>query len=268
MRGPCVPAGIQFNKTVRMRRLASTCLVLLTLLCVGCATPPGTKRDPRDPFERVNRGTYAFNDALDRAVLRPVAKGYRTVTPQVVRTGVSNFFSNLEQPTIIISELLQAKFQMALADTGRFVLNTIVGLGGILDPATAAGLPKNDEDLGQAFGRWGIRSGPYLVVPFFGPYTVRDAVGSVGEIYTNPVHYIDDDAVRYGLRAVDVVDTRASLLDADRALREAFDPYSFVRNAYLQRRDYLVSDGAITPTLDEDLEDPELEDPEPDADAK
>jgi phospholipid-binding lipoprotein MlaA len=245
-----------------MRQFVGTFVVLLCLACVGCATPQGAKRDPRDPLEPINRATYKFNDAVDRAVLRPVARGYRAVTPDVVETGVSNFFTNLEQPTVILSELLQAKFQMALADTGRFLLNTVVGVGGIFDPATAAGLPQNDEDLGQAFGKWGIGPGPYLVIPFFGPSTVRDGIGSVGEIYTSPLHYVERDAIRYGLRAVDVIDTRARLLDADQALREAFDPYSFLRNAYLQRREYLVSDGAVSPAIDE-----ELEDPEPEADA-
>ncbi len=243
-----------------MIRPASVFVVGLSLFVTGCATAPNARRDPRDPFERVNRVTYKFNDALDRAVLKPVAKGYRKATPRFVQLGVSNFFNNLEQPTVIVSDLLQAKFKPALADSARFVLNTTVGIGGLFDPATAAGLDLNDEDLGQAFGKWGIPPGPYLVIPLFGFYDVRDAIGAGGDIYTSPVHYIERDAWRYGLNGVDVIETRASLLETEKALEGTFDPYAFIRNAYLQRREYQVKDGNIAPVFDEDFpEDPEAE---------
>jgi phospholipid-binding lipoprotein MlaA len=239
-----------------MRSIAAL-VVGLSLLVTGCAAPPA-KKDPRDPFERINRTTYKFNDALDRAVLRPVAKGYKKVTPGFVQTGVSNFFSNLEQPTVIISDLMQAKFKGAFSDTGRFVLNTTIGLGGLLDPATAAGLDKNDEDLGQAFGKWGIGTGPFLMLPLMGPSDLRDGVGSIGQIYTDPVHYVDSDAYRYGLNGLRVVDLRAGLLETDQALANTYDKYQFIKNAYLQRREYLVTDGQAAPSIDEEpLEDPE-----------
>jgi phospholipid-binding lipoprotein MlaA len=232
-------------------------VVGMTLLVSGCAAPPA-KKDPRDPFERVNRATYKFNDTLDRAVLKPVAKGYKKVTPGFVQTGVSNFFSNLEQPTVIVSDLLQAKFKGAASDTGRFLMNTTIGLGGLLDPATAAGLDKNDEDLGQAFGKWGIGPGPYLMIPLFGPSDLRDGIGSVGQIYTDPLHYVERDAWRYGLNGVSVINTRAGLLETEKALENTYDKYAFLRNAYLQRREYLVTDGAVSPSIDEEpLEDPE-----------
>jgi phospholipid-binding lipoprotein MlaA len=241
-----------------MTRLSSALVAGLALLVTGCATAPNAKRDPRDPFERVNRVTYRFNDAVDRAVLKPVAKGYKKVTPQFVRTGVSNFFDNLDQPTVIISDLLQAKFKPALSDTGRFVINTTVGIGGLLDPATAAGLDKNDEDLGQAFGKWGIGPGPYLVIPLLGFSDVRDGIGSIGEIYTNPNYYVERDAWKYSINGLGLIDMRAGLLDTEQALQNTFDKYAFIRNVYLQRREYQVTDGAAAPPVDEDpLVDPE-----------
>jgi phospholipid-binding lipoprotein MlaA len=243
-----------------MIRPSRALVVGLALLATGCATAPNAKRDPRDPFERVNRVTYKFNDTVDRAVLKPVAKGYKKVTPRFVQTGVSNFFDNLEQPTVIISDLLQAKFKPAFSDTGRFLLNTTIGIGGFLDPATAAGLDKNDEDLGQAFGKWGIPAGPYLVIPLLGFSDVRDGIGSIGEVYTNPVHYVERDAWRYGITGVGLIDMRAGLLDAEQALENTFDKYAFIRNAYLQRREYQVTDGAVAPPPTED--DDSLIDPE------
>jgi len=232
-------------------------VVGLSLLVTGCAAPPA-KKDPRDPFERINRSTYKFNDAVDRAVLKPVAKGYKKVTPSFVQTGVSNFFSNLEQPTVILSDLLQAKFKPAFSDTGRFLLNTTIGLGGLLDPASAAGLDKNDEDFGQVLGKWGMGPGPYLMLPLMGPTDLRDGIGSIGQIYTDPVHYVERDAYRYGLTGVRVIDLRAGLLETEKALANTYDKYGFIKNAYLQRREYLVTDGQAAPSIDEEpLEDPE-----------
>ena len=248
-----------------MIRSASALVVGLSLLASGCATVPNAKKDPRDPFERVNRVTYKFNDSVDRAVLRPVAKGYKKVTPRFVRTGVSNFFDNLGQPTVIISDLLQAKFKPALSDTGRFLMNTTIGIGGLLDPATAAGLDKNDEDLGQAFGKWGIGPGPYLVIPLMGFSDLRDGIGGIGEIYTNPNHYVERDAWRYSITGLGLINMRAGLLDTEQALANTYDKYAFIRNVYLQRREYLVTDGAASPAVDEEpLEDPEA-DPTPEA---
>ena len=242
-----------------MTRLSNAFVVGVSLLAAGCASVPAAKKDPRDPFESVNRVTYKFNDAVDRAVLKPVAKGYRKVTPRFAQTGVSNFFDNLGQPTVIISDLLQAKFKPAMSDSARFLMNTTIGIGGFLDPATAAGLDKNDEDLGQAFGKWGIGPGPYLVIPLLGFSDVRDGIGSIGEIYTSPTHYVERDAWRYGIDGVGLINMRAGLLDTESALQNTYDKYGFIRNAYLQRREYKVTDGAVAPTDDEPLEDPEAE---------
>ena len=230
--------------THAMPRTAS--LPLLAMLCLslfGCATAPGTQPDPRDPFERVNRATYRFNDAVDRAVLKPVALGYRKVTPRPVRTGVSNFIDNLSYTTTIVNDLLQLKFKPFLQDTGRLVVNTTVGIGGLFDPATRIGLQKNEEDLGLTFGHYGAGPGPYIVIPFLGPSDLRDGIGRVGDIFTDPRHYISNSWVSYGLWGLQVVDTRSRLLDSEKVLEGAYDRYAFLRNVYLQRRQYLVTGG-------------------------
>ena len=224
------------------RALAIFCI---SVLLFGCAAQPIAKRDPRDPFDRVNRATYRFNDGFDKAIARPVAKTYVTVTPRFVRTGVSNFVDNLTYPVTIVNDLLQAKFIQTCADTGRLLLNSTVGIGGLLDPASDAGLQKNDEDFGQTLGRWGVKPGPYVVLPFLGFSDVRDTVGKIADIYTHPTHYIDNSTVSWSLWGVEVLDTRARLLSADNVVDTAYDPYTFTKNAYLQRRQYLVTDGEI-----------------------
>ena len=248
-----------------MTRPAVALVALLSLLLVGCATAPNAKKDPRDPFEGFNRASYKFNDALDRAILKPVAKGYKAVTPDPVEQGVSNFFSNLTQPAIIINDLLQAKFKDSLNDTGRFLLNSTVGIGGFFDPASKAGLERHDEDFGQTLGKWGTPAGPYLMIPFFGPSTARDAVGSGVGVFTDPVHYVERDAWRYGLQGMDLLDSRVRRLPLDDTINQAFDKYAFIRNAYLQQREFAVHDGDVPA---EKYDDEPLEDPDPDADKK
>jgi len=218
-------------------------LLMACLSLFGCATQPNAKRDPRDPFERVNRVTYHFNDALDRAVLKPVAVGYRKITPRPVRTSVSNFIDNLSYTTTVANDLLQLKFKPFFQDTGRLVVNTTVGIGGLFDPASRIGLQKNEEDLGLTFGHWGAGPGPYIVIPFLGPSDVRDGIGRIGDIFTDPRHYIKNGWVSWSLWGVQVVDTRSRLLDTEKVLEGAYDKYSFLRNVYLQRRQYLVTGG-------------------------
>lgn len=256
-----------------MRALPTLLLALLVLS--GCATAP-TNPDPRDPFERINRSTFAFNQSLDKAVIRPVLRGYRKVTPRVVRTGVSNLFANAEYPVVIVNDLLQGKLGPAANDTGRFLLNTTLGIGGLLDPASDAGLDRNNEDFGQTLGHWGVGPGPYVMLPFLGPFTVRDGFGALGDNFAEPRQYIDDNETRWLLWGASQLNRRAGLTEAEAILDRSGDPYAFVRSAYLQRRQYLVTDGAASdePTLDEDpaledpaLEDPALEDPEPEAPA-
>lgn len=228
--------------------LLSVCLVLL--LC-GCATlPPGTTRSPRDPWERMNRATYKFNDKLDKAVLRPVARSYRDYVPKFMQTGFRNFMSNLGYPVTMLNDLLQGQLRAFGNDTGRFLMNSTFGLGGLFDPATSAGLDKNNRDFGQTLGKWGVHSGPYIVIPILGPSDVRDGFGRIVNEYTDPRHYIKNDWWNWGLWTVDKIDSRAQLLSLDPTLDAAYDPYAFVRNVYLQHRDFMVT-GSTEPQQDE-----------------
>ncbi|MCC7462300.1 MAG: VacJ family lipoprotein [Gammaproteobacteria bacterium] len=224
----------------------------------GCATAPGRQSDPRDPLEGFNRGMFRFNNALDRAVLRPIARGYRRVTPAPVRRGLANFTGHLQYPRVIVADFLQGKFADGGRDLVRFASNTVFGLG-FFDPATRAGLEAHNEDFGQTFGRWGIGPGPYLVLPLLGPATLRDALGRVPDTYLSVQHHFDDPYARWGITAVDRLEARTQLLDTDHVVNEAFDPYAFVRSAWLQRREFLVHDGNVPPA-DEDI----LEEPPPD----
>jgi len=227
----------------------------------ACVTlPPNAPRSPQDPWESWNRGVYKFNDALDRAVAKPVARTYVRVVPRPIRTGISNFFANLHTPTVLINDALEGKFLAAANDLGRFVLNTTVGVGGLLDPATSAGLDKNDADFGLTLGHWGVHPGPFVELPILGPSDVRDTTGKVADTYTNPQHYVKNAWIEYGLYVPYFIDRRAELLPLDETLKNTFDPYAFVRDAYLARRAFLVSNGKVT---EEPLVDPDADLPAP-----
>ncbi|MCC6611479.1 MAG: VacJ family lipoprotein [Burkholderiales bacterium] len=232
-------------------RVAALCAAAAAL--GGCATPALV--DPRDPFEPANRAVFEFNEGLDRTVIKPVAQVYRAVLPQPVRTGVRNFYGNLWDPWIGVNNLLQGKVEWAMSDMFRFAVNTTFGLGGINDVATDMRLEKHNEDFGQTLGRWGIEPGPYLVLPVLGPSTVRDGVGLIADTFGYlpwriPTwrkwnHYV---AWRNSLTALGFVSLRATLLDAESVVEEAaLDKYSFVRDAYLQRRRSLIYDGEPPP---------------------
>jgi phospholipid-binding lipoprotein MlaA len=222
--------------------LALTCLSLF-----GCASlPPHAKRDPRDPWERLNRTTFKVNTALDHAIARPIARTYEKITPRPVRNSVSNFVDNLFSPVTIVNDLLQLKFKPFAQDIGRLTLNTTVGIGGLFDPATTVGLPKNEEDLGQTFGHYGAGAGPYLVIPLLGPSDIRDGVGRIGDGFLSPLSYVNNNYIRYGVYGLTLVDTRYRLLPQDKLLDEAYDPYTLLKNAYLQRRQYQVNDGKLS----------------------
>ena len=240
---------------------ARAALGIIYLISVSaCVTLPANhQRVPQDPWESWNRGVYKFNDKLDRAVVKPVTKGYVRIVPSPIRTGVTNFFANLETPTVMINDALQGKFLAAGNDLGRFLLNSTLGLAGILDPATSAGLAKNDEDFGQTLGHWGVHPGPFVELPILGPSDVRDTASRVVDTYTNPRQYIKNNYVSYGLYLPYLVDRRAALLSLDDTLQHVYDPYAFIRDAYLQRRAYLVSDGKIS---DETLVDPDADNPD------
>ncbi len=214
-------------------------------------------------MERFNRSMYRFNDTLDRSVARPVAKAYVKVTPAPVRSGVSNFFRNLNSTTVIANNLLQAKPKAFFTETARLVVNTTIGIGGLFDPASQLGIPAGDEDFGQTLGRWGVKSGPYVVLPLLGPSTVRDTVGFVGDQFTDPKYYLVNDLwLNASLTVLSLVDSRAGLLGTDEVLASSFDPYVFMRNAFLQRREFQVQDGT-PPTEQDEFEIYEFDDEEP-----
>jgi phospholipid-binding lipoprotein MlaA len=240
--------------TTRIYKLTSVAALAAALLLGGCATlPPGSKPDPRDRFERANRSVYAFNKAIDHAILRPVTRGYVKVTPQPVRRGIFNFLANIDYPITIINDALQGKVHDSLSDMARFGINTVVGVGGLFDPATHWGFEKHDEDFGQTLGKWGVHPGPYLMLPIFGPSTVRDAPAKVVDHFSSPKTYLLDTNADLGVSVLGVVDKRAGLLDTDHLIDNAYDPYAFLRNAWLQRRAYQVRDGEVPP--DDELKD-------------
>jgi len=217
--------------------------LLLCIFASSCATV--TTPDDRDPWESFNRSVYEFNDDFDKAIGRPIAEGYRFITPDPVETGISNFFSNLGDVVVIVNDLLQFKFEQAASDFSRLFFNTTFGLLGIFDVASHMDLPKHDEDFGQTLAVWGVGDGAYMVLPFLGPSSVRDTTGLLFDAYLLfPIAYVKDDSARWGLIALAAVDKRASLLEASRILEKAgVDPYVFVRNAYYQVRQNKIYDG-------------------------
>jgi phospholipid-binding lipoprotein MlaA len=228
-------------------------LMLLSLSLLGCAT----NGDPRDPLEPLNRGIYKFNDTVDKAVLKPVATGYKEAMPEPVRTAVGNFFSNLDDVLVLLNDLLQFKLEQAASDFSRLVWNTSVGIAGLIDVATPMDLPKHNEDFGQTLGYWGVNNGPYLVLPFFGPSTLRDTVGTVVDVQFDPVAQHTPVAERNSAIAIHAVDNRSRLLEAEEVFDEAaIDRYVFLRDAYLQRRRGLVYDGNPPREKFEDYDDP------------
>lgn len=206
-----------------------------------------------DPWETMNRGIFAFNDTLDQWVLLPVSKGYQWVTPDPMETGVSNAYANLFEITNIFNSLLQLKFVDACASTGRFLVNSTLGLFGFIDVASDLGLEKRNEDFGQTLGYWGAPSGPYIVVPFFGSRTIRSGVGSLGDMVTDPLWGVSDNTTRWGLVGLRWVSDRASLIQAEELITG--DRYTFIRDAYLQRREFLVNDGVVEDDFGEEDED-------------
>jgi phospholipid-binding lipoprotein MlaA len=217
--------------------------VLLGLGLGGCATA-GVERSAADPWEGMNRKIYAFNDAIDRNALRPVAQGYEKAVPLPARVNVSNFLGNIEDVWTGVNNLLQGKPREGGLDFGRFVLNSTVGILGFFDVASEFGMEKRDEDFGQTLGRWGMEPGPYLMLPLFGPSSVRDGFGRGVDMVASPRGQIPDWEVRTGLMALGVVNTRAQLLGADAALDQAaLDKYAYLRDFYLQRRRSQVYDG-------------------------
>jgi len=224
-----------FRKLARLA-VAGALLGLLN----GCATSGIAK----DPLEGYNRAMFAFNDGLDRAVVRPIAQGYVDVVPAPLRTGVSNFYGNIADVFIAANNLLQGKVPEAVGDIGRVAINTTVGLLGVLDIASDFGLEKHDEDFGQTFGRWGVGDGPYVMLPILGPRTLRDAFAQILDTKADPITQLDDVPTRNSLVVMRGISDRAEYLSADKLVREAaLDRYAYIRDAYLQRRRSKIYDG-------------------------
>ncbi len=221
-----------------------------------------TQANEQDPWEAWNRDVFAFNDTLDHYGLRPIAQAYRNVTPQVVDDAITNVFSNLGEPVVIVSDLAQGKFLNALSDTGRFIVNSTVGVLGIFDVARHIGLEKHNEDLGQALAFWGVESGPYLMLPILGPSTVRDAAGfSVETLGLTDISVMSQELssneLLYSTVYGQYLDIRADLIPTEGLI--SGDRYSFIRSFYLQRRDYLINDGVVEDEFSDDFDD-EFED--------
>ncbi len=211
------------------------------LSLTGCAV----NGDPRDPIEPVNRAIHSFNEGFDRSILKPTAKGYQSVTPQFVQTGIRNFFANLDDVTVLANDILQLKLEQGARDFLRLTFNSTFGLLGLLDISSEMGLNKHNEDFGQTLGRWGAGSGPYVVLPFIGPSNLRDGLGyAVDTKHTDLVRNMDDVSTRNPTLALRLVARRADLLEAKQAVDEAaLDNYEFTRDFYLERRKGLVYDG-------------------------
>lgn len=243
-------------------------LLLMTFAMHGCATLD-QPASPNDPLERYNRSMYKFNDTVDKYLLKPVARGYDTVTPNPVQKAVNNFFSNLDDVVVVMNDLLQFKPGQMASDTGRLIINSSIGLFGLIDWASDLGLEKHNEDFGQTLGYWGVPAGPYFILPFLGPSTIRDTGGLAADSYyfdpllreietDFPGPTREPDSLVWNLVILDAVDTRAKLLKSEKILDEAaLDPYVFLREAWLQRRSYLVKDG-VTENTDEFFNEEEL----------
>ncbi len=251
------------NKTGRLitmifgqlnKKLIKILMVMSIALVAGCATTQQSERVAKvDPFESINRAVFTFNENADEYVIKPAAEAYRFVLPDFVRTGVTNFFSNIGDVFVAANNLLQGKPADAASDFGRFLVNSTIGILGLFDVATDAGLEKNREDFGQTLGVWGVPSGPYVVLPFFGPSSVRDTAGFVVDLKTDFIlnsNHLNSDQ-KLGSTVLRVVNYRANLLDASQLLDDAaFDKYSFLRDSYLQRRRSQVYDGDPPPLKD------------------
>ncbi len=222
--------------------------VVLCLCLSACATPMADRSDPRDPYENLNRKVFVVNQVFDQVLLKPVAKGYSNYAPDFIQTTIGNFFGNLADVWTAVNNFLQGNPREGIQDTGRVAVNTVFGVAGLADVATKLGLPKHQEDFGQTLGVWGVKPGPYVMLPLFGPSTMRDALAKPLDLYADPLNLSTRSDVEYSLRAVRLVDDRARLLPTtDMIEKVALDPYQFVRDAHFQRREAKVNDANSDP---------------------
>lgn len=223
-------------------RTLATALALAALS--GCASVPPEQQDESDPLEGFNRAMFSFNETVDGLIVKPAATLYNDILPEPVNKGVTNFFGNIDDVVVFANDLFQFKFAHAMNDLGRITFNSTIGLLGFIDVATPMGMKKRDEDFGQTLGHWGMGTGPYLVLPIFGPSSIRDGVGLVVDAYIDPINDIEDNSTRNQMIVVEAIDLRADLLSASKVFDEAaLDRYLFIRDAYLQRRLNQVHDG-------------------------
>ena len=220
-------------------------IFLISILLFGCATTASL--DERDPLENFNRGVYSFNQTMDEIIFNPISKLYKAITPDIIEKGVSNFFSNLGDLSVIANEILQLKFDKAASDVSRVLINSTIGLLGFFDISSEIGLPKHNEDFGQTLAQWGFKSGPYIVVPFFGPATLRDLSALViDKGMLNPMFYIEDDMTKAGLLTLNYVDFKSRFSNRNDLIGAAsLDEYEFIKNAYFEKRAYEINDGKI-----------------------
>ncbi len=234
--------------------LQALCLVASVWLAPQTLAAAGTAAKDPDPWQGLNRPIHSFNRFLDRWILKPVAQGYDFIMPDPMQRGVSNAFDNIRTPWVAVNQFLQGKPRYGMSDLARFGVNTTLGLAGFVDVATKAGIGKHQEDFGQTLQVWGVARGPYFVMPLLGPSTVTDTIGFAVDTFFNPIRYIEDDTTRYSLIALYIIDRRARLLEAESLI--SGDEYLFLRDAYLQSRQFLVDDGVVEedPFLDEDFD--------------
>ncbi len=227
-----------------MKNVATIVFLLFSVsLFTGCAGVQEKGASTPDPIEPANRAFYNFNEGLDKHLIKPIAETYANITPEPIRSSITNFFDNLAYLNVILNSFLQGKFGQGFSDTGRFLLNSTLGIAGMFDVATPAGLPRHKEDLGQTLATWGVGRGTYLYLPVKGPDTARNLPDIATSTLLNPITYLTG-AVLFPITAINVINIRANLLDATNIRDEAaVDPYSFTREAYLQQREYLIHDG-------------------------
>lgn len=229
----------------RFTKIATLSLILGILPHLAWAA------DPQDPWESVNRKIYTFNKTIDNCCFKPVAKGYRAITPQLIDDGITHFFANLKEPLVALNNGLQGKGLQSANDAGRFVVNTVSSLG-FADVAQKIGLEKHEEDFGQTFGKWGSPSGAYLMLPFLGSSSVRDALAKPFDTAVNPRNFVNDNAANVGLFTLEIVDLRADVIPLEKIIEG--DEYVLLRDVYLQRRNFLVHDGQVKDTFMDDDE--------------
>lgn len=231
-----------------MNRIVTTLLVVLC--ATGCASLPPGEPVEHDPWERLNRSLYSFNDAADSVSLKPIAKGYKKILPEPVRNGITNFAQNLGAPRNIVNNFLQGKPSRGVSELARFIVNSTIGLGGLIDVAAASGVEAHREDFGQTAAVWGVPAGPYVMVPFIGPQTLRDVILMPANIELDILHHVDESSIRDRLWVLRSIDLRHRVLSLEDLLADSADPYVTLRESYLQNREFEIYDG--DPPMDDD----------------